>query len=253
MSHQIQTEKFTGPIGVLHQMIEDRKLSVSDFSLVSITEDFVNYVKGLSPLPVGEGSGVGPQFSKEEISQFISIASVLILLKSKSLLPELELTEDENRDILVLENQLKLFELLKNQTKPVSKLWQKQILLSGNIPHKNSSQIFVPDSQMQIPYFHKYIQERLCEIVPKEDEKKEVKVHKVLKIEDALSHVRQIIKRIKTLNFKSLNDNGDERLREKNKRNVVILFLAVLELVKIGEINANQEDNFGDITVNDNV
>lgn len=239
MSHQIQTEKFTGPIGVLHQMIEDRKLSVSDFSLVSITEDFVNYVKNLG----------SEQFSKEEISQFISIASVLILLKSKSLLPELELTEDENRDILVLENQLKLFELLKNQTKPVSKLWQKKILLSGSIPHKDSGQIFVPDPQMQLPYFHKYIQERLSEIVPKEDEKKEVKVHKVLKIEDALSHVRQIIKRIKTLNFKSLNDHGDERLREKNKRNVVILFLAVLELVKIGEINANQENNFGDILV----
>lgn len=239
MSHQIQTEKFTGPIGVLHQMIEDRKLSVSDFSLVNITEDFVNYVKSLG----------NEQFSKEEISQFISIASVLILLKSKSLLPELVLTDEENRDILVLENQLKLFELLKNQTKPVSKLWQKKFFLSGSIPHKNSRQIFVPDPSMQLPYFHQYIQERLSEIVPKEDEKKEVKVHKVLKIEDALSHVRQIIKRIKTLNFKNLNDSGDERLREKNKRNVVILFLAVLELVKIGEINANQEDNFGDILV----
>ena len=239
MSYQIQNEKFTGPIAVLHQMIEDRKLSVSDFSLVSITEDFVNYVKGLGP----------DQFTKDEISQFISIASVLILLKSKSLLPELELTDDENRDILILENQLKLFELLKNQGKPVSKLWQKIILLVGKIPHKNSGQIFVPGPQMQIPIFHKYIKERLNEIVPKIDEKKEVKVHKVLKIEDALSHVRQIIKRIKTLNFKSLNDHGDERLREKNKRNVVILFLAVLELVKIGEINANQDDNFGDILV----
>jgi segregation and condensation protein A len=239
MSYKIQSDKFTGPIAVLHQMIEDRKLSVSDFSLVSITEDFVNYVKGLG----------SDQFSKEEISQFISVASVLILLKSKSLLPELELTEDENRDILILENQLKAFELLKQNSKNISKLWQKKNFLSGNVAHKQSGQIFVPDPQMQIPYFHKYITERLSEIVPKEDEKKEVKVHKVLKIEDALSHVRQIIKRIKTLNFRSLNDHGDERLREKNKRNVVILFLAVLELVKIGEINANQDNNFGDILV----
>ncbi len=243
MSYQIQNEKFTGPIGVLHQMIEDRKLSVSDFSLVSITEDFVNYVKSLG----------SDQFSKEEISQFISIASVLILLKSKSLLPELELTEEENRDILILENQLKLFELLKNQVKPISKTWQKKILLSGNIRHQESGQIFVPDPTMQIPYFHDYMEARLNEIVPKEDEKKEVRVHKVLKIEDALSHVRQIIKRIKTLNFRNLGESGDERLREKNKRNVVILFLAVLELVKIGEINANQDDNFGDILLGDEV
>jgi chromatin segregation and condensation protein Rec8/ScpA/Scc1 (kleisin family) len=61
--------------------------------------------------------------------------------------------------------------------------------------------------------------------------------------------VRQIISRLKNLNFKNLNGSGDERLREKNKRNVVILFLAVLELVKIGEINATQDNNFGDILV----
>lgn len=243
MSHQITHEKFTGPIAVLYEMIEERKLSVSDFSLVAITEDFVNYVKSLGP----------ENFSKEEISQFISIASVLILLKSKSLLPELELTEEENRDILILENQLKAFEILKNQSKIIGKKWQKnnEIFLNASVQHKDSSKIFVPDPSLQIPYFHSYILQRLTEIVPKEEEKKEVKVHKTLKIEDALSHVRQIIKRIKTLNFKSLNDHGDDRLKEKNKRNVVILFLAVLELVKIGEIDAKQEENFSDILVQD--
>jgi chromatin segregation and condensation protein Rec8/ScpA/Scc1 (kleisin family) len=51
------------------------------------------------------------------------------------------------------------------------------------------------------------------------------------------------------LNFKNLNTSGDERLREKNKRNIVILFLAVLELVKIGEIDVVQEENFSDILI----
>jgi segregation and condensation protein A len=245
MSHQVQTEKFTGPIGVLYEMIEARKLSVSDFSLVSITEDFINYVKAIG----------AEQFSTEEVSQFISVASVLILLKSRSLLPELELTEDENRDILILENQLKAFELLKQQSKLVQKKWQKnnEIFLSANVAYRETGKIFVPDPSMQISHFHSYIQNRLTEIDPKEEEKKEVKVHKSLKIEDALSHVRQVIKRLKNLNFKSLGDSGDERLREKNKRNVVILFLAVLELVKIGEIDAKQDDSFGDILVVDSV
>jgi segregation and condensation protein A len=247
MPHTINTEKFQGPIGVLYEMIEARKLSVSDFSLVAITEDFVNHVKSLGQ----------DNFSREEISQFITIASVLILLKSKSLIPELELTEEEDRDIAILENQLKAFELLKTQSKFVGKNWQRkgEIFSSGSVQHKETGNIFVPNPQMQISYFHKYIQERLSEIVPKEEEKKEVKVHKVLKIEDALSHVRQIISRLKNLNFKSLGGEGgfgDERLREKNKKNLVILFLAVLELVKIGEIDATQDNNFGDILVNEN-
>ena len=256
MSHKIKTEKFEGPIGVLYNLIEERKMSISDFSLVAITEEFINYVKGLSPLPEGEGSGEGMHFDKEEISQFISIASVLILLKSKSLIPELELTEEEDRDIAILENQLKAFELLKGLSKWLAKNWQKNenILLTGKINYKNenSGNVFVPDSQMNLSFFNEYIKNRLNEIVPKEIENKEIKVHKNLKIGDALSHVRDIIKRLKNLNFRNLNDAdsfGDERLKEKNKRNVVILFLAVLELVKIGEIDATQDDNFGDILV----
>ncbi len=241
MKHSIKTEKFQGPISLLYEMIEERKLSVSEFSLVDITEDFINHVKNLDGL------------DKEETTHFISIASILILLKSKSLIPELEITKEEDRDIQILENQLRAFALLKERVKILEKAWSKKILLEAKVQYKSSGQIFVPSTQMDLKFFHTYILERLSELVPKEADKKEVKVHKSLKIEDALSHVRTIIKRIKSLNFKNLNnasgDAGDERLRERNKRNVVILFLAVLELVKIGEIDVTQEENFSDILI----
>jgi len=235
MNHKIKTEKFEGPIATLYEMIESRKLSINEFSLVDITEDFIKYVKSLDGL------------NKEETTHFISIASILILLKSKSLIPELVLTEEEDRDIQILENQLAAFTLLKERVKVLKDLWSKKVLRSAKVNYKNSSKIFVPSPSMDLGYFYSYINLRLEEIIPKEEEKKQVRVHKTLKIEDALSHVRTIISRIKSLNFKNLNDSGDERLREKNKRNVVILFLAVLELVKIGEINVVQEENFSDI------
>jgi len=241
MRHKIKTDKFEGPIATLYEMIEERKLSISEFSLVDITEDFINHVRSLDGL------------DKDETTHFISIASVLILLKSKTLIPELELTEEEDRDIQILENQLAAFALLKERVKFLEKTWSKKILLNAKVQHKSVGQIFVPSPQMDLQFFHTYVLERLQELVPKEDEKKEVRVHKTLKIEDALSHVRTLIKRIKNLNFRNLNnasgDLGDERLREKNKRNVVILFLAVLELVKIGEIDVTQEENFSDILI----
>lgn len=218
-------------------MIDERKLSISEFSLVQITEDFINYVRSR------------PDLNKDETTHFISIASILILLKSKTLIPELILTEEENRDIQILENQLKAFEILKERVKLLRDVWNKKVLLTGSIQYKQNGKIFVPGSEMDLNYFHTYILERLKEIAPREDEKKEVKVYKTIKIEDALSHVRTIIKRIKSLSFKNLGDSGDERLREKNKRNVVILFLAVLELVKIGEIEVTQTENFSDILV----
>ncbi len=237
MNYHLNTDKFQGPIATLYEMINEKKLSVSEFSLVDITEDFISYVKSLEGL------------DKEETSHFIAIASILILLKSKTLIPELVLTEDEDRDILILENQLAAFAILKERMKVIKDAWSKKVLLSAQVNFKNTGKIFVPDPSMNLGYFHAYVTERLSEIVPKEEEKKHVRVYKTVKIEDALSHVRMIISRIKSLNFKNLTDNGDERLREKNKRNVVILFLAVLELVKIGEIDVVQEENFSDILV----
>lgn len=132
MNHQIKTEKFQGPISTLYEMMEARKLSVSEFSLVQITEDFINYVRGLEGL------------DKEETTHFISIASILILLKSKSLIPELEFTEEEDRDIQVLENQLAAFTLLKDRTKLLYTIWSKAILLPATVPYKNTGRIFVP-------------------------------------------------------------------------------------------------------------
>lgn len=240
MKHNIKTEKFEGPIAKLYKMIEERKLSVSEFSLVNITEDFINYVRGLE--------GV----DKEEVTHFISIAAILILLKSKTLIPELDLSEEENRDIQILENQLAAFTILKERVKIIKDIWSKKILLNAKVNYTSNSKIFVPSPAMDLNYFHTYINQRLEEIVPKQEEKKEVKVHRTLKIEDALSHVRTIIKRIKSLSFKNLGAGGDERLKEGNKRNIVILFLAVLELVKIGEIDVVQTENFSDILVTDN-
>jgi segregation and condensation protein A len=241
MTHRIKTDKFEGPISLLYEMIEERKLSISEFSLVHITEDYINYIKNLEGL------------DKEETTHFISIASILILLKSKSLIPELELTQEEDRDIQILENQLQAFALLKDRVKTLEKSWGKQVLLGVKVSNKNTRRIFMPTRQMDSGFFHSYILERLKEIAPTEEAKKEVKVHKTIKIEDALSHIRTIVNRIKKLNFKNLGSGtgslGDERLREKNKRNIVVLFLAVLELIKIGEIDATQDENFSDILI----
>jgi segregation and condensation protein A len=236
---KIQTKVFEGPIALLHELIEKRELSVSEFSLVSITEDFIDFVRKLDKV------------DKEEISGFIVVASVLILMKSKSMLPSLELTPDENRDVQILESQIKCFEILKDRSKFIKSIWKKKILLSASVPYTEMQKLFVPHASIEQNYFYNYILDRIKEITPKKEDKKEIKVHRTIKIEDALSHVRNIIKRIKTLNFKTLHHDGDTRLQERNKKNVVILFLAVLELVKMGELNVVQNNLFDDIIVSE--
>ncbi len=239
MKFVVKTSIFEGPIAILHEMIEKRSLSVSEFSLASITEDFIDFIKS-----------VGSQELKE-ISSFISTASVLILLKSKSLLPESIFEEEETRSITLLENQLKAYSLMKLFSKNIKNLFGKNTLKlleskTANIQRKS----FIPDPQMSLSFAKEYIEVRLKEIAPIKNNLQEIKVDKKIKIEDALNHMRNIIKRLKNFSLHSAHDAGDdERLKNKNKKTVVILFLAVLELVKIGEIEVMQESHFGDIII----
>ena len=246
MKYIVKTNVFEGPLAVMYEMIEKRSLSVSEFSLLSITDDFIDYVKTLT------------DDEKGEIASFINTASILILLKSKALLPE-SLFEEEDRSVDLLENQLKAYALLKESIKVIRDIWGDNVLCSARLKENPLiEKIFLPDSQINLDYAEKYLEERLKELVPNKEEKVEVRVDRKIKIEDALSHVRQIIKKLKNINFNNIcnpdqghniENIGDERLRERTKKTVVILFLSLLELIKLGEIDVVQENSFGDIII----
>src|ERR1035437_5139128 len=84
---QIKMAGFEGPFGLLLNLIEKRKLFINDVSLSVVTEDYLSYMNKLGGLP------------PMEVSSFILVASTLLLIKSKSLLPNLDLTIEEEGDI----------------------------------------------------------------------------------------------------------------------------------------------------------
>src|SRR3989338_11058545 len=80
----IKTDAYEGPLALVLDLIEARKLLVNDLALGEITDDFVTHVRSQETFPV------------EETAEFIGIAETLLHIKSKSLLPDLALTEEEN-------------------------------------------------------------------------------------------------------------------------------------------------------------
>lgn len=240
MSYIVKTSIFEGPIAVLYEMIEARKLSISEFSLVSITDDFLQFVRNLD------------KEEKQEVANFIATASILILLKSKSLLPENIFTEEEDRSTDLLENQLRAYSLIKHTLKDLRDLYGKNILGFTKTIKPKQEITFLPDVQMDANTFANYLSERLKELEPETKDLKEVKIDKKIKIEDALNYVRMVIKKLRSINFSkigNIEEIGDERVKEKSKKIVVILFLSLLELVKLGEIDVVQEDTFGDMLI----
>ena len=77
----IPTASFEGPLELLVELIEKRKLLVNDVSLALVTDEYMKYVREFEEHPIGE------------TAQFVLVASTLLLIKSKSLLPILDLSE----------------------------------------------------------------------------------------------------------------------------------------------------------------
>ncbi len=234
---QIKTGKFEGPFELLLNLIEKRKLFINDLSLAQVTEDYLSYINKLGGLPPAE------------ISSFILVASTLLFIKSKSLLPSLDLTLEEEGDIKNLEKRLILYEFFTKLSGNIKNNFGKKIIFSP-LDRKNDLRtwshtilVFLPDDQITKESMMAFAQNVLG-AMPKKIFLPEVEVRKVISIEEMIDKLTERIKKTLTMNFKDFN--GKITTREE-KMVTIVGFLAMLELVRQGIINATQDGNSGDI------
>ncbi|KKQ07662.1 MAG: Segregation and condensation protein A [Parcubacteria group bacterium GW2011_GWB1_36_5] len=222
-SYTVKTTGFEGPFGLLLDLIEKRKLFINDVSLASVTEDYLNYMNKLGGLN---------SCGSTEITSFILIASTLILIKSKSLLPNLDLTVEEEGDIKNLEE--------RNN-------FGKKIIFAP-LERKNEVLVFLPDDQIAKESMMTIIHKVLGSM-PKKIFLPEVEVRKVISIEEMISKLTQRIQDSIKINFKDFT--GKAMTREE-KVFTIVGFLAMLELVRNGILHVVQENNFEDIIITKN-
>lgn len=102
----IKTEQFSGPLDLLLRLIEERNLQITDISLSNVTNEYLEYIKQA-------------ESSTNELADFLVIASTLILIKSKAILPTLELSSEETEEILDLKERLILYKIFKQKTQNI--------------------------------------------------------------------------------------------------------------------------------------
>ena len=132
---QIKTTGFEGPFGLLLELIEKRKFHINDVSLAAVTEDYLSHMNKLGGL------------SSAEIASFVFVASTLILIKSKSLLPNLSLTSEEEGDIKNLEERLRLYELFTKLGINIKNNFGEKIIFAP-LERKNDVLVFLPDERI---------------------------------------------------------------------------------------------------------
>ncbi len=228
--YTIETQVFKGPLDLLLALIEKRKLFINDISLAQVADDFVQYVKTMEEFPIAL------------TAHFLLIASTLILIKSRSLLPSIALTEEEQTDIDDLEKRLKEYQHMQQLGKYVSERFgTARMFARRDATHREI--VFAPGKQVTLAALYAAIKEILANL-PKPEQLPQILVKKVVSLEDMLDRLRERIKSGLRTSFRDFAGMGKEE-----KVNIVVSFLAMLELTKQGLIALEQRSRFDDINI----
>lgn len=228
MSFTVKTQSFEGPLDLLLDLIEKRKLFISDISLAKVTDDFISHVRQFERLPMGESA------------HFILVASTLLLIKSKSLLPELALTEDERGDIQDLETRLKIFKRIKEASRHVGELFGTDMIFAQSHA-RPANPVFTPDPVFTLERALLALKDLINRLPKKENLPKHV-VQKVVSLEEMISNLTTRITSSLKMSFKQFTAE-----HKGEKVGIIVSFLAMLELVKEGVVHVSQEKEFDDI------
>jgi segregation and condensation protein A len=228
VSFTVKTQSFEGPLDLLLDLIEKRKLFINDIALAKVTDDFIAHVKQFDNMPMGESA------------HFILVASTLLLIKSKSLLPDLNITEEEQHDMQDLETRLKIYQRIKEASKLVNELFGNQMIFEQS-QSRPIQPVFVPNPEFTLEKA-RYTLGDLINRLPKKEKLPQAVVQKVISLEEMIGTLTTRISSHLRMSFKEFTKDHKE-----NRVNVIVSFLAMLELVKQGIMHVSQDSAFGDI------
>lgn len=224
----VRAGEYEGPLEVLLDLIERRKLLVNELSLSQVTDDFIAYVRSSNDFPM------------ESAANFVAVAATLLLIKSRSLLPELELTGEEEEDIDDLKRRLETYERTRRAARDLGRIFGRKVLLPAG--ERRPEPMFAPSKDLDLERLAKALEEALA---AREVEVKlpEARIRPMVTIEEMMDSLRERVEHALTLSFSEFAGDNKERIE------VIVSFLALLELVKQGAVEADQQGAFNDIRI----
>lgn len=224
---KVQIGEFEGPLDLLLNLIEEKKMHISDISLAEVADEFVSFVRAQEAFPA------------DQAASFILTAATLLLLKSKSLLPVFTLTDEEEEDVKDLEHRLNLYKIFRDIAKHIGKLNEGGTIYFGGLK-RDTEPLFSPAPDMSTESLHAALSGVLVH-APTPEKKPEVAVKSVVSLEEMMSRLGERAQKALSGTFKDFVGTPEDR------RELVVGFLAVLELVKRGMLLAEQMNQYGDI------
>lgn len=228
----VNQEKFQGPLGLLLELIEGEKLDITQISLAKIADQYVGHIKAITAI------------HSDELADFLVVAARLLLIKSRALLPYLYPEEEE--EMKELENQLRMYKEFVEASKKIEVMIGDKKFMYGREFNRQtilaSAQLFSPPKNLTREELLMVFSDLLIRLKPVEkleEERLERKIH----IEEKIAHIRQLLLEGMNINFSKIMAEAE------SKTEIVVTFLAMLELIKHSHISAAQSDIFGEIEI----
>ena len=239
---KIKVADFEGPFDLLLHLIKKNKMDIYNVEIYKVTNQYLEYLNTRKVMDL------------EITSEFIVVAATLIEIKSKNLLPKVKVEEEENEEDIEIKLMERLIEY--KRFKAVSEFFNDKYVSSGEVFSKNPEVIeeIKPEKVDNDDIFKNITLLDLYNIYNKILENYREKQNKVnvvqkkiyvdkYKVEDKMEELLKKFNSVEVIEFNNL-------LKESScKLETVVIFLALLELIKIRTIQVFQDENFSNILI----
>ena len=235
--YRFKLDNFEGPLDLLLHLIKEAKMDIATVKLADITEQYLNYMQDLKNIDM------------DRASEFITIAATLIEIKSKKLLPveQEALPDDEEDDEAILIRRLKEYELFKQTGKELKEI--EDVNKFYRAPGKETEKVKIVMKDMVLEQlldaFAKLLMKEELKKVAKPDEPKKIVKDRFTVAEKIIS-IRNFAKEHKRFTFEELFED------DMSKSELINVFLALLELLKLQTVKVLQSSIFGEIVITAN-
>ena len=239
----LKLEVFEGPLDLLLHLIEKNKFNIFDIPIVEITEQYLAYLDAMD------------EEDMDVMSEFLVMAATLISIKSKMLLPKEEPEEEEEEEpraeLVKSLLEYKMYKYASFELKDMSIDAGNAYYKAATIPDEvkqvkeevDPAELLQDVTMQKLNEIFKTLLRREIDRVDPVRSKFGTITREEIRLEDKMVEIRNEIKGLRSINFKTLLGS------KRGKINLIVSFLAILELMKSGVLVIRQEEMFGDIII----
>lgn len=233
--YAIKVENFEGPLDLLCHLIDKNKMNINDIKISDIADQYMDYIKQME------------EMNLDITSEFLVMASTLLYLKSKSLLPKQENDEEE-----LTEEELIRRIIEYKKYKEITNKLKENFLLYSKRCFRQAEKIELPSQKIEKDYKKEIIPEIYEKLIKRNKDKVNENAKNIEKI--AIVETYTVASKVKDM-FRALAKNKKFifnklfSVKEHNKQEVITAFSGLLEMSRRSKVVTNQEDTFSDILV----